>query len=180
VAAGELVQRGVRARAREAHLDEQLAGSSAVVKKPRKNSRAGSRARRRAAATIVASSSTASMHHSPTGSAWATEPPNVPARADRVVADPARGAREDLVAADDVGVAELLDRPVLVSAPIRSVSPSRAHVVEVGDARDVDERRRPREAEVHHRHEALAAGEHLGVLAQLARRSSASSSASTR
>ena len=36
------------------------------------------------------------------------------------------------------------------------------------DARDVDERRRPREAEVHHRHEALAAGEHLGVLAQLA------------
>ena len=80
VAAGELVQRGVRARGRGKRTSTSSSpGSSALVKKPRKKSAAGiSRSPSGPSATTVASSSTASMHHSADGSAWATEPPNVP------------------------------------------------------------------------------------------------------
>ena len=67
-------------------------GSIAVVKKPRKKSAAGiSRSPSGPATTTVASSRTASMHHSAEGSAWATEPPNVPRVRIGIVADPARG-----------------------------------------------------------------------------------------
>ena len=53
------------------------------------------------------------------------------------------------------------------SAPTRSASPSRATYMRSGDARDVDERGRADDAEVHHRHEALTAGQHLGLVAEL-------------
>src|SRR5256885_5167315 len=39
--------------------------------------------------------------------------------------------------------------------------------VQLGDAVEVEQPRRPREAKVHHRHQALAAGEDLALLAML-------------
>ena len=55
-----------------------------------------------------------------------------------------------------------------VSAPMRSLPPVVVDVVELLDAVDVDQRRRLRQAQPHQRDQAVAAGEHLGVLAVLA------------
>ena len=55
-----------------------------------------------------------------------------------------------------------------VIAPIRSGAVVRADVVELGEAVDVDEQLGPREPQVQHRHEALAAGEHRRGLARAA------------
>ena len=54
-----------------------------------------------------------------------------------------------------------------VSAPMCSLPPLCLDVVEPLDAVDVDERRRLREPQAHQRDQAVAAGQHLGVLAVL-------------
>ena len=48
-------------------------------------------------------------------------------------------------------------------APMVTLSPSSLHRRQLGDARDVDEQRRLGEAQVEHRAERLAAGQHLGT-----------------
>ena len=142
-------------------------GSSVVVKNPRKKSEAAIvRSPSVLRATISASSSSVSMHHSAAGSACATEPPNVPR--ERIGMWPTSGAAaEDPEAVEQlvVGVLDLAVDGEPADAQAVAVA---GDVAQLGDAGDVDERRRPDEPEVHHRHEALAAGEQLGVLAQLA------------
>src|SRR4051794_2421602 len=168
VAAGELLQRGVGARAREAHLDEQLAGlegrrEEAVEELRRRHlalaARAGDDDRR------------VEQHgdHAPLGRGVGVgdRAAERAARADGVVADPARGARQELVAGHELGVAQQLDLAVAREGADAQRVAVAHHVAQVGDAGDVDERGRADEAEVHHRHEALTAGEDLGVLAEL-------------
>ncbi len=113
-------------------------------------------------ATSSASSVSRIVPRSEAGSPWATEPPIVPRW--RTCGSPISAAVCGISAqpcgehrvADEVGVPrERADRdPVAVVA----------HVAEVGEAADVDEQRRPREAEPQQRDQRVAAGEELRVL----------------
>ncbi len=52
-----------------------------------------------------------------------------------------------------------------VSAPMRIASAVLLDIVEAGDAVDIDQNRRPQQAEIEHRHKALPAGKNLRVAA---------------
>ena len=67
-----------------------------------------------------------------------------------------------------------LERALAHEGAHRERAAARLETVQADDAVDVDHHRRPRQAQVQHRHQALAAGEDLGVVAVTARRSIAS------
>ena len=90
-------------------------------------------------------------------------------RADREVTDASTGGRQQF--AERAGdVTPALEAPVAHHRPDLDAAPVDVDAVEPGNVAEVDERRWPGEAEVHHRHEALATRQDLGVLAELVQR----------
>ena len=139
-------------------------GASRVVRYVSKSSPAFSVRRPRGLRTTTSPSSAVSTAgYSAEGSAWAIEPPMVPReRMGRCpthrVASSSSGRRRATTGENSIVRCRVM-------APKRALAVVLAHVGELGDAIDVDERGRPREPEVQHRHQALATSQHLGVAA---------------
>ena len=140
-------------------------GASAVWKTPVKNSprrRSSARPRYRAA-TSSPSSASITVGRSEAGIAMCERAADRPAVTHLRIADLTRCVRRRSGSARG-GATRAATSLCRVSAPIAIVSAVLADVREVGEPADVDEERRPGEAELHRRQERVPAGEQLRVL----------------
>ena len=98
------------------------------------------------------------------GSPFATLPPSVPTIAHLRVGDLQRGlAQQRDLLAEQVGADQLVLRRHRADDDVVAFL---ADPLEVGDAAEVDEIGGAREPQLHHRDEAVAAGEHAALLAE--------------
>ena len=156
---------------RQPHLGEQLVLLQRGRHEPLKNSGAGDERARRASRSPPSRrrAQAATAHHSEAGSACAMLPQNVP----RVRIGWCAMCRDHLgeQLAERAVRHRLLERRVAhASRRCKSRPSCDLEPVEPGDAVDVDQVPRPRQAERHGGHQALPAGQHAAVVAARARR----------